>query len=144
MKGAQKAVVAKVEKSVGVVASRHQHHSVAYLRQLSGLMQVQMAEKDPRNVVVSLSAEQTPCLPPVVRGDRGVTVLLGTKRAFVMITTARGQLLSGHDKTIVTAALQDEQGDPAVKTESEINLRQSYRRVRGHFDNAKILGTLEE
>ncbi len=51
-------------------------------------MQVQMAEKDPRNAVVDLSATQTPCLPPVVRGGQGVTVLLGTKRAFVMITMA--------------------------------------------------------
>jgi hypothetical protein len=145
VKGAQKAVVAKAEKSVGVEASRHQHHSVAYLRQLSGSMQVQMAEKDPRNVVGGLSAEQTPCLPPVVRGDRGVTELLGTKRAFVMITTVlhvceprtgtyhfksktyHGQLLSGHDKTIVTAALREERGDPVVKTVSEINPRQSFR-----------------
>jgi hypothetical protein len=123
-----------------------------------------MAEKDPRNVVVGLSAEQTPFLPPVVRGDRGVTVLLGTKHAFVMITTVlhvcephtgtwhsksktyRGQLLSGHDKTIVTAALQEEQGDPAVKIVSEINLRQSFRwfLVRGRYDNAKSLGMLEE
>jgi hypothetical protein len=129
---------------VGVEASQH-HYSVAYLQQLFGSMQVRKVEKDPRNVVAGLSAEQTPRLPPVVRGDRGVIVLHDTKRAFVMITkvlhvcesptgtyyskpkTYRGQLLSGHDKTIVTAALQEEQGDPAVKTVSEINLRQSFR-----------------
>lgn len=41
--------------------------------------------------------------------------------------TYREQLLSGHDKTIVMAALQEEQGDPGVKTASEINLRQCFR-----------------
>jgi hypothetical protein len=51
-------------------------------------MQVRIAEKDPRNVVVDLSAKQIPCLPPVARGGRGVTAPLGTKRASVTITTA--------------------------------------------------------
>lgn len=80
-------MVAKAEKSVGVEAS-HKYYSVAYPQLRSGSMQVQMAEKDPHNAVVDLSAKQIPCLLPVVRGGRGVTMLLGTKRASVMITTA--------------------------------------------------------
>ena len=88
MKGDQKAVAARAEKSVGVEVSQHKYYSVAHLLHLSGSTQVQMAEKDPRNAVVDLSAKQTPCLPPVARGGRGVTALLGTKHASVMTTTA--------------------------------------------------------
>jgi hypothetical protein len=64
-------------------------------------MWVQTAEKDPRNAVVDLSAEQTPCPLPVVQGGRGATAPLGTKRACVTITTA----LHAYESCTRTSAL---------------------------------------